>query len=122
MITPISAHCACIIFSTRSLSSVRLQARQCNWRGLAKRSKSRTIASRRSTYLRVAATYSCSASKFFSSCLTARGANCLRKKRAKQFAPIARKQDEKNSEAAQESVAVTLKEVERLDAIVRDLL
>src|SRR2546421_6790732 len=40
----------------------------------------------------------------------------------KQFAPLARKQDEKNSEAAQESVAVTLKEVERLDAIVRDLL
>src|SRR5436853_7900620 len=33
----------------------------------------------------------------------------------KQFAPLARKQDEKNPEAAQESVAVTLKEVERLD-------
>src|SRR5437588_3825694 len=40
----------------------------------------------------------------------------------KQFAPLARKQDERNPEAAQESVAVTLKEVERLDAIVRDLL
>ncbi|TMC87392.1 MAG: GAF domain-containing protein [Chloroflexi bacterium] len=40
----------------------------------------------------------------------------------KQFAPLARKQDEQNPEAAQESVAVTLKEVERLDAIVRDLL
>src|SRR2546423_2029857 len=40
----------------------------------------------------------------------------------KQFAPLARKQDEKNPEAAQESVAVALKEVERLDAIVRDLL
>ena len=39
-----------------------------------------------------------------------------------QFAPLARKQDEQNPEAAQESVAVTLKEVERLDAIVRDLL
>jgi len=38
------------------------------------------------------------------------------------FAPLARKQDEQNPEAAQESVAVTLKEVERLDAIVRDLL
>src|SRR5205823_10542577 len=40
----------------------------------------------------------------------------------KQFAPLARKQDEQNPEAAQESVAVALKEVERLDAIVRDLL
>jgi len=38
------------------------------------------------------------------------------------FAPLARKQDEQNPEAAQESVAVALKEVERLDAIVRDLL
>jgi signal transduction histidine kinase len=38
------------------------------------------------------------------------------------LAPLARKQDEQNPEAAQESVAVTLKEVERLDAIVRDLL
>ncbi len=38
------------------------------------------------------------------------------------FAPLDRKQDEQNPEAAQESVAVALKEVERLDAIVRDLL
>jgi signal transduction histidine kinase len=40
----------------------------------------------------------------------------------KQFAPLDRKQDEQNPEAAQESVTVALKEVERLDAIVRDLL
>ena len=40
----------------------------------------------------------------------------------KQFAPLARKQDEQNPGAAQESVTVALKEVERLDAIVRDLL